>query len=258
MAELAAASPTGDRYSSTWDKCVEERDTVQDATFPTIPSGALDLDIDTIPSTEASKWRPAWNSVVFDRSDYVTETTTSDRNPISEVCPVAAKKMSVVTRAQVETFVNSLNPGGYTFHDLGMAWGARLISPTGIFSSENATAPNGKPISRHIVFMTDGMMNADTGSYTSHGLEYLDQRVAPQGSNTTTLNARHNERFQALCDAAQAKNISIWTVAFGTSNPATLVSCANPGQAFNATDTVTLRAQFQTIAARISSLRLTR
>ncbi|MFM2100496.1 MAG: hypothetical protein RLZZ366_2035, partial [Pseudomonadota bacterium] len=92
-----------------------------------------------------------------------------------------------------------------------------------------------------------------------HGLEYLDQRVAPQGSNGSAMNARHNERFQALCDAAQGKNISIWTVFFGTGGiPATLVSCANPGQSFDATDTATLRANFQTIAARISSLRLTR
>jgi hypothetical protein len=166
--------------------------------------------------------------------------------------------MAVLTRAGVETYVNSLHPDGATFHDLGMAWGARLISPTGIFASENATAPNGKPISRHIVFMTDGVMNADQSKYSSHGLEYLDQRVAPQGTSQSAMDARHNERFQALCDAAQAKNISIWTVAFGTDNPPTLVSCANPGQSFNATDTVTLRAQFQTIAARISSLRLTR
>jgi Flp pilus assembly protein TadG len=270
MAELAAASPTGGRMTSTWNKCVEERDTVQDATFPTIPSVALDLDIDTLPSTEASKWRPAWHDVVFNRYDFVTETTTLDyNNPVNntpsrqmvldESCPTAvARKMAVVTRAQVQTFTNSLTPGGYTFHDLGMAWGARLISPTGIFASENATAPNGKPISRHIVFMTDGLMRAVPSTYSSHGLEYLDQRVAPQGSVEATMNARHNERFQALCDAAQAKNISIWTVAFGTDNPPTLVSCANPGQAFRATDTATLRAQFQTIAARISSLRLTR
>ncbi len=265
MAELAAASPTGDRVTSTWGKCVEERDTVQNATFPTIPSGALDLDIDTLPSTEASKWRPAWHDVVFNRNDYVTETTTLDYNNISnrmvldESCPsAAARKMAVVTRAEVETFTNSLTPGGYTFHDLGMAWGARLISPTGMFASENATAPNGKPISRHIVFMTDGVMRAVPNTYSSHGLEYLDQRVAPQGSVEATMNAVHNERFQALCDAAQAKNISVWTVAFGTDNPPTLVSCANPGQAFRATDTATLRANFQTIAARISSLRLTR
>src|SRR3546814_16889703 len=41
-----------------------------------------------------------------------------------------------------------------------MAWGARLISPTGLFASDNAKAEkNDRPISRHILFMTDGEMN---------------------------------------------------------------------------------------------------
>ena len=48
------------------------------------------------------------------------------------------------------------------------------------------------------------------------------------------------------------------TIAFGTSNPPTLVSCADSGKAFVATDTAALTAQFQQIAANIAKLRLSR
>ena len=52
--------------------------------------------------------------------------------------------------------------------------------------------------------------------------------------------------------------MTIWTVAFGTSNPPNLVSCADPGKAFVATNTAALQAQFQAIASQIAELRLSK
>src|SRR3546814_6088284 len=66
--------------------------------------------------------------------------------------------MTADDRETFEDYVESLQPLGGTYHDVGMVWGARLLSPTGLFTDENATAPNERPISRHIVFMTDGEM----------------------------------------------------------------------------------------------------
>ncbi len=156
--------------------------------------------------------------------------------------------------------MNGLVATGYTFHDLGMAWGVRLISPNGLFAGENTTAPNGRPISRHIIFMTDGMMNTPANQYTSHGYEESDRRVSGAAVTPTTsdLISRHDARFQALCNQARANNIVVWTIAFGTSNPSTLVSCADSGKSYVATDSAALTAQFQAIASSIAKLRLSR
>jgi Flp pilus assembly protein TadG len=262
LEQLAAAPTAGTSNSSvSWNKCIEERDTVTQATYGTIPNGAYDLQIDTLPTSQETRWRPSFVDAVRDRSGTSNETATTldSHGTTYTVCPVAASKLAAMARADVQTYVNSLQPNGYTYHDVGMAWGARFISPTGIFASENAVAANGRPISRHIIFMTDGLMCPVASAYSFQGYEKLDRRV--MGSTTPSdcsgeIITRHTNRFLALCSAAKSMNISVWTVAFGTQNPASLVSCANANQAFVATDTATLRSQFQQIAARIAALRL--
>src|SRR3546814_12451918 len=57
------------------------------------------------------------------------------------VCPAAAMNLTTMTADDRETFedyVESLQPLGGTYHDVGMVWGARLPSPTGLFADENA------------------------------------------------------------------------------------------------------------------------
>lgn len=263
LVNTAGSTVTG--TSTTFDGCLEERETVPQTSFTTIPSGAFDLDVNTIPSSDATRWRPMWNELVYDRSaggGYTPElNVTTNRSPTSSYwCPAASSKLAVRTHADVQDYVNGLVATGNTFHDLGMAWGVRLMSPNGLFASENATAPNGRPISRHIIFMTDGMMNTPPAMYSSHGYEESDRRVSGIAVTPTTsdLNNRHNARFQALCNQARANNIVVWTIAFGTSNPSTLVSCADAGKSYVATDSAALTAQFQQIAASIAKLRLSR
>ncbi len=268
LVNSAGSTVTGS--STVFDGCVEERDTVANTTFPTIPSNAYDLDIISTPSSVATSWRPMWPELMYDRNGTSNENNVStSRSPLSislssaySACPAAASKLAVRAHSDVQNYVNSLNPVGGTYHDIGMAWGARMISPTGMWSSENATAPNGKPISRHIIFMTDGMMSPDALIYGAHAYEKLDRRVmggtSPTSGQTGNMAPVHNERFLALCRAAQANNITVWTVAFGTANPPNLVSCANPGKSFTATNSAALQAQFQLIASQIAALRLSK
>ncbi len=248
--------------STIYDGCVEERDTVAQATYPSIPAGAYDLDIQTTPYDNATSWRPMWPELVYDRTALGNEiNVTTNRGWVTQTwCPVAASKLATRTHSDVQDYVDSLLAVGNTYHDLGMAWGARMISPTGMWASENATAPNGKPISRHIVFMTDGDMVTPPSIYNAHGYEELDRRVSGIANtpNQSDLINRHNSRFVALCNAARANNITIWTVAFGTANPPNLVSCADPGKAFTATNSAALQAQFQVIASQIAALRLSK
>jgi len=263
LVNTAGSTVTG--TSTTFDGCIEERRTNAQSSYTTIPSDAFDLDVNTIPSSEDTRWRPMWNELVYDRSaggGFSEElNVTTNRSPINSYsCPTEASKLAVRTHSDVQDYVNGLVATGYTFHDLGMAWGVRLLSPNGLFASENATAPNGRPISRHIIFMTDGMMNTPATVYTSHGYEESDRRVSGLAvtPSTSDLINRHNARFQALCNQARANNITVWTIAFGTSNPSTLVSCADSGKSYVATNSAALTAQFQQIAASIAKLRLSR
>ena len=289
LARIAAEPNAGVSTTAvTWDKCVQERDTVASTTFTAQsggtynPSGAIDMEINTLPTNQATKWRPSLHQLAKIRTNSANETipslivtAASTGAPVIDAsnkkeCPKAAAKLATLSRSDVENYVNALTIGGSTYHDAGMVWGARMISPTGIFASSNATAANGKPIGRHIIFMTDGVMCPRGAAYSIQGYERANRRVmgtsiAPEDCfiNQTTavqdaqkLNQRHKARFLAICEAAKAQNISVWTVAFGTDNPPNLATCANPQQSFNATTTEALKDRFAKIAAKIASLRI--
>jgi Flp pilus assembly protein TadG len=253
---------SGAMTSVSWPGCVEEPDTVSTDNYSPIPTGAHDLNINLVPAAENQKWRPALNTAQYLRyaNDAWTrnnvDTTDSGFPRPSFVCPPAARKLSAITRTELQTYVNGLTPSGQTYHDIGMVWGARFISPRGIFAAENTTAPNGDPIARHIVFMTDGAQVNDNFNYSSHGVEWWDRRITGDGNGTREFNRRAS-RLQAICRAAQQENITVWVVAFGTTLTQNLIDCASPGRAFQASDSTTLNARFQEIAQKIAALRLT-
>lgn len=265
---LTAPGSTVTGVSSTYDGCIEERSGNPDMSFTPIPASARDLDITNAPNGSwESQWRPMWPELVFNRDannglDNEIGVTTN-RSPMSSPCPSPSSKLAKRTKADVQNYVDSLVATGATYHDFGMAWGARMLSPTGMWAAENSTAPNGRAISRHLIFMTDGILEPSPTAYSSQGSERSDRRVVgtgvvPTGGNGGTMAPFHNARFQALCNAARANNMTVWTVNFSTSSQPTLVSCADPGKAFDATNGTQLRAQFQSIAAQIAELRLSK
>ncbi|MFO6447365.1 pilus assembly protein TadG-related protein [Erythrobacter sp. NE805] len=260
----------------SWAGCIEEPDTVLTDTYNPQPANAFDIDINLVPTTDAQRWHPALQNAVWERRDGSNDRTTAavtdaDRTAGGQsttqsrpgwACPPAALKLREIatgkpfTRTDLQSYVDALVPGGNTYHDIGMVWGARFLSPRGIFASENATAPNGDPIARHIVFMTDGVQVNNVENYSTHGVEWWDRRITGNGDGTREFN-RRAARLQAICRAAQAENITVWVVAFGTSLTSNLTSCASPGRAFQANDSATLQARFQEIAQKIAQLRLT-
>ncbi|HEX5183142.1 MAG TPA: TadE/TadG family type IV pilus assembly protein [Allosphingosinicella sp.] len=261
--------------SSTWDGCIEERQTVSNATFSTIPSDAYDLQIDLLPTDDTTKWKPAWETVIYGRPGLsaVTDTDNGSTNNLNDyfhptssntyyACPKAAQRLAVMSHDDVYNYVNAsdFKAIGGTYHDVGMLWGARLLSPTGIFSADNATAPNGEPINRNIVFMTDGDMAPNPNIYGLYGYEMLDRRVSGT-SNTPTasdLKSRHNSRFSAICTAIKNLNITIWVIAYDQTMTTELQNCASPGKSFYAADDASLNTALQTIAEQIAELRLSK
>jgi Flp pilus assembly protein TadG len=270
LASSATAKTTN--ISTTWNRCIEERDTVANPTFTYnagtrdyTPDGANDLEIDTLPTDNATRWRTLWPEVARYRNgtDAEDSDTLSPTSDMYSPCPAAAARLATFTRAQVQTYVDSLIPTGNTYHDIGMVWGARLISPSGMFASSNLVGANGKPIARNIVFMTDGEMCPSPGVYGFQGIESLSKRVVGNnGTGQTDCNGRmtnrHNSRFLAICAAAKALDINVFTVAFGTARTTQLTACADPGQDLVASDSAALSQAFEDIAAKIADLRLSR
>ncbi len=290
-----------------WDGCIEERKTVPRSSYSPIPADAKDLNIDLVPTSSDpdSLWGPALPGAVFLRSltygyywngwrwvpyapgtqtlpsitnttaNYITVNGTDYARPTEGpfydgyFCPQEARKLqSWPTASTFETYVNGLTPDGNTYHDIGLLWGARFISPTGIFRAENEFTPQGAEIERHLIFMTDGEACTGATNYTAYGVPWWDRRqtdpaTAPtDGCLTTgTLTEQVNARTAALCNAVKNKNITLWVIWFGASNTTIedmLEACATSGRFFTARNSTDLQNTFKSIADQISALRLTR
>ena len=260
----------GASVSLSYDGCILERDTVAfDDAVATIPAAAYDIDIDLLPTSEATRWHALVPKIGYARSSNMNNsgqspsptnlTTTNNWVSMSTNvnCPAAAMKLTTMTsanRSTFQTYLNTLQPTGATFHDVGMVWGARLISPTGLFAAQNTSAPNGSAISRHIIFMTDGEPNPDGETLSMHGYEQLMQRIGTNDHNEKIR--RHNRRWMHICDQAKSRNITVWTVSFGTALTTEMRNCASGDKSFQANNAAQLRAQFQAIAQQITRLRL--
>lgn len=253
----------GAMTTQTWSGCIEEpvwNDTT--GNYSPIPAAAHDLNINLVPANESQRWKPSLNRAVYERRDSSNNRTTDDvistgnQSQPGFTCPRAAAKLTEISRTNLQSYVDSLVASGNTYHDIGMLWGARLVSPRGMFAAENTTAPNGDAIARHIVFMTDGILVTNVENYSTQGIEWWDRRVTGNGDQNREA-SRRAARLQAICRAAQQENITVWVVAFGTALTQNLIDCASPGRAFQASDSATLNARFQEIAQKIAALRLT-
>ena len=251
----------------SWNGCIIERATDPFGPTATAPDDALDMNITLVPdpSDADTQWQMFLSEVAYGRSSSSNTTSTTNSSSFATrsltsdygACPVAAMKLTKMTKADKSTFeayINALQPKGYTYHDAGMAWGARLISPVGLFASENATASNNRPISRHIVFMTDGDMTAPRDNLSHQGNEITMQRIGATSDDNAV--ARHNNRFVQLCRRTRELGVTIWVVSFGVGTNTQLDSCSTSGKAYEADDSAQLNANFQSIARQISKLRL--
>ncbi len=268
---------------SKWQGCLEERDTTTGATFD-VNSLPADLDPDLVPNSDATRWRPMWPDVIYYRVGTGTDDYTGNGPPAGDLtisshtgatdahtpvmwsgnagagyvsCGKPAQRLATMSRDDVSNYVNATDfkALGGTYHDTGMIWGTRLISPTGIFASDTAAWPNRQAPNRYIVFMTDGQMAPNPAIYGMYGMEQYDQRVTGNGSSSTDL-TNHNARFLAECSAAKARNITVFVVSFGSTLTSQLKSCASPGQAYYASDNASLKTAFQKIAQQVAMLRI--
>lgn len=289
----------GAAVTEKWTGCITEAGT-KEFTGTTPPSGSYDLDIDHKPSSDdITKWKLYLPNLVYprprDTSPHTKEVSRSSSNvPFEKVSDInsngagcidsKAVKLETITKDNKSTFINkvkALKTHGFTYHDVGMVWGGRLISPNGILGDENqdAIVTNGKPISRHILFMTDGDMDTSWVDYSHQGLEIVEKRVGTTSgtawnssrSQNQSTNAgsdtRHIKRFEYICDQIKQKDIKVWVVAFGfptnqtpanNSDLKSLSNCASEGGMYMASDNAALTKVFVSIAGQISRLRVSK
>jgi Flp pilus assembly protein TadG len=251
--------------ASDYQGCIVERDTVAFASTATsIPTGAYDLDIATMPTSAATRWTPLVLSLYkknnLGASDY---SAVTDLN--LKTCPKPANHLqSWPSTTAFNTEIAKITTGaGYTYHDVGMIWGTRLIANQGIFASRNPDKYNNVKVRRTIVMVTDGFMNAETDVYGAYGVERYEGRVYGTGANTAAeYEARHNKRFTLMCSVAKSTpiNADIWVIAILPATavlPQTLLDCAsNSAQVIKASNTTALNNAFKAVSDKVGNLRI--
>ncbi len=284
----------GTNRTITWDGCIEERQTarVNDSdpsdNWDPIPSTAHDMNIDMVPNTgdSATQWGPMLDDVTYEREwpngSFTTRTlygtgesnlydvenytpgyhyNSGDVDDGAYSCPMESKTYQNWGPTAFMDYINGLSPTNNTYHDIGLLWGARLMSPTGIFSG--ITAQPGKTVERHMIFMTDGDTVNNTSDYSAYGLNWWDRRQndGVSAPSSAWLRANNDARAQAICTAVKNMNITLWVVSYGGGVSSTtetrLQNCASPNKYIQATSVADLVREFKAIASELSNLRLT-
>ncbi len=278
----AVQDPTkANSSTSKWEGCVEERRT--EAGTSSFTSASMDLDPDLIPSSDIdTRWKPMWPDVVYARiacswsscSYTRNEILTNGEDPSNTFqwygtldkrsggfanCGKPVRRLAEMTAAQVAAYVDATDfkAVGGTYHDVGMIWGTRMISPNGIFKNDTAPWPGRAQPNRVIVFLTDGNMTPNQQIYGQYGYEFYDRRVS--NGSFGNLTAYHNARFIYACDKAKTAGIDVWTVAIGMDTTPELTSCAtNTAQALDTTSGTGLSNTFKRIAKQVAMLRMSK
>lgn len=284
-----SVAQTVNTWNATNGACIEERATRR--TNETFLTRRYDMDVDLIPTpgNPETQWKPFLPKVIYGRvggSSTATSgwlfggsptdplvspwsytrvlspnSTSNYYNPSGSyaACPTKALKLATITSSALTAYLASLTPAGYTYHDIGMLWGLRLISRDGIFGTENRAAETTGSISRNIIFMTDGETDTRIQAYDAWGLSAVSRRRTSSASipTDTGQDAITEARLSELCTIAKNdKNITVWVIAFGTSLTTMLSDCASPGRAYQADNATQLAATFAQIASQIAQLRL--
>jgi len=258
-------------WKSSGVGCIEERQTYEIDDYGAVDlSRALDLDLDLVPTeNDATKWAPMLPDVVYARSmrwdgsgSFTTEAVTTTDDYVSPAglglanCPAAAMALAEMTESELSAYLGTLAPTGQTYHDIGMIWGGRLLSKDGLFADANVDQGS-RQTRRHLIFLTDGETAPLDLSYSSYGLEPLDQRRW-SASSSLTLTQTVERRFSVACQEVRKRNITVWVIGFGTAMTDMLRNCAGDGHWFQADDASQLNDAFSAIAKSMGDLRISR
>ncbi len=145
-------------------------------------------------------------------------------------------------RAPLETFVNNMQPLGFTAGHIGTAWGWYLVAPdwNSVWPAASQTLPYDEPDAvKVVILMTDG--------------EFNQWRHNTNGSSVV--------QNRALCTALKDAGVVVYTVALQPSNSSRteMRNCAtSEAYAFTPSNGQQLVDTYKVIARSISDLRISR
>lgn len=258
------------RIASADGFCVEERSSSDQTTFginATISSTVAAADIDTAGGQDRFRWQ------IYDEdaTSYEQDAAFRANRNLAAFCPNPAQRLATFaseTNFQdaledaVGTFREDGAVGGYTNHDLGMIWGMRFLSGSGMFAGDNPDVfdatndgvANPVRVDRHIVFLTDGTMTASDDNYSAFGIPAARRRMSGTGSEVD----RHVRRFQNACNYARTTmGVTVWVIVLDVGDASSVRPCASSSSHFFVSDGTDLSNVFRSIGRGIGRLRLT-
>lgn len=251
-------------FRTSGNACIEERPSIGKGLDPFEIDDIVTLaDVDTVAQNAGNEPELQWGRYDPARHDY---TAIRTRNGVQfyviadqEVqvgCPSEASKLKeYFSEDEFNAAISSATARvtGGTYHDVGMLWGTRFISRKGLFASDNPEKWDDIAINKHIVFMTDGMLDTGSTLYSAHGIESFQDRTKGWGGQ----DAQHISRFKSACNVAKSMGVTIWVIALDVNDTEDVEDCATSAGHFYTSDGSDLEEVFEKIGQGIGNLRLT-
>jgi Flp pilus assembly protein TadG len=280
-----SGSDTVGGSSTKWNGCIEERDTAfMSSAESSISSSAYDLDIATLPSSVGTRWalmpkiKKDWSWQFQTGKDRYNRPIYTNRGGEAVCAHKAVAMQAWSSKSAFNAEIDKIVTGdGGTHHDIGITWGARMLSDKGIFGQDNPTSHNKVEVSKVMVFMTDGRASYGVENYSAYGVMARTQRthqrtsMVPYKDKATDdeletyaddVKAVHNNRFRLMCNAAREQGIDIWVVAILPSSSTgadidAMRGCATvPNQMIFVGNTSELTNAFKSITDKVGNVRV--
>lgn len=166
-------------------------------------------------------------------------------------------------KASLKSTIDDLAVGGSTAGQIGVAWGWYMVSPNfaSLWPSASQPAAYTAPdVLKVIVFMTDGDFNT---AYCNNVLSKDSSGNNSDQINCNATNGDPTDQAQAICTAAKAKGVVIYTVGFqvGARSPAEtfIKACAtDAAHVYLPSSGSLLKDAFAAIGRDITKLRLSK
>jgi len=182
---------------------------------------------------------------------YFSYSEPATNCPYAQIVPLTSDREKLVDAIGNPNYSNDgMRAHGNTLGNIGMAWGARLISPEKPFT-EGSDWDN-LYWKKAIIMMTDGENTRD--SYYSAYWRALNHQL-----DTTDF----NNKFAETCEALKEKGVIIYTITFGSDNSISNTlkgyyrGCASSEEKYVHTDDQDVLVEiFQRIARELSILHI--
>lgn len=126
---------------------------------------------------------------------YCRNSTPNQGCPYAYITPLTSDRTALLAA------VPTMTPDGNTLGNIGMAWGARVLSPE--YPFEEANDWDNEYWKKAVIMMTDGD-NTENGTYSSYWF-----------TNKNNMSVtKFNDRFAETCEALKEKGVTIYTVTF--------------------------------------------